>query len=70
MNLHWAASSCVRLFAYDDRCRELFIVFQSSPRIYVYCDVPREVFEELKAAESKGRYVNRNVRGVYRCCVE
>ena len=33
--------------------------------VYVYLDVPPDVFEELKAAESKGRFFNANIRDVY-----
>lgn len=31
----------------------------------MYSGVPREVFDELQQAESKGGYFNRNIRNTY-----
>jgi len=34
---------------------------------YLYFDVPREIYEGLKAAGSPGRYFNERVKGRFRC---
>jgi KTSC domain len=36
-------------------------------RIYRYFDVPRDVYEALMAAESKGRFYNDRIRDEYLC---
>jgi KTSC domain len=36
-------------------------------RIYRYFDVPRDVYEALMAAESKGRFYNDHIRDEYLC---
>lgn len=46
---------------YDEQQRVLEIEFESGS-IYAYEDVPREVYEELMEAGSKGRYFMQNVR--------
>ncbi|MBX9811257.1 MAG: KTSC domain-containing protein [Burkholderiales bacterium] len=33
---------------------------------YNYYDVPQEIFEQMKAASSKGQFLAQNVKGVYR----
>lgn len=35
--------------------------------VYRYFDVPEEVCAALMEAESKGRFFNRHIRGVFRC---
>lgn len=35
-------------------------------RVYDYFDVPAQIFEELLAAESKGRYFNSHIRNHFR----
>lgn len=42
----------------------LTIIFNTGA-IYAYYDVPKEVYDELLAAPSAGRYLNENVKGVY-----
>ena len=34
--------------------------------VYQYFDVPQAVYEELMRAESAGRFLNAQVKGVYR----
>lgn len=34
---------------------------------YRYANVPRAVVEQLLAAESRGTFLNQNVKGVYAC---
>jgi hypothetical protein len=43
---------------------ELFVKFKPD-RSYVYRGVPSEKYEELCAAESKGSFINKNIKNVY-----
>lgn len=58
-------SSTVALVGYVTDAHELHVQFKSSPRIYVYEDVPHAVYEDLLAAPSKGAFVNRQIKGTY-----
>ncbi len=58
-------SSNLRSVGYDDSSEILEIEFQSGG-VYRYYGVPREVFEELLNASSKGRYFLANIRDTYR----
>lgn len=49
---------------YDRPSRTLFVAFKGGA-LYAYRDVPRSVFEGLLAAESKGQYFHRIVKGAY-----
>ena len=57
-------SSSLKSIGYDSLEQTLEVEFQHGA-VYVYLDVPQDVFEELKAAESKGRFFNSNIRSVY-----
>ena len=58
-------SSNIEAIGYDDDSQELHIRFLSGGN-YVYSDVPREIFDDLINAPSKGSFLNREVKGVYR----
>ena len=58
-------SSSIRSVGYDSANQIMEIEFQSGG-IYCYYGVPREVYQELLNAPSKGRYFEANVRGTYR----
>ena len=57
-------STSLKSVGYDTSARTLEVEFHHGA-VYVYLDVPQDVFEELKAAESKGRFFNSNIRSVY-----
>lgn len=57
-------STVIRSFHYDPDRRLLGIEFVTG-RFYVYCDVPPEEAEALRAASSKGRYFNAHIRDGY-----
>lgn len=57
-------SSNIEAIGYDGT-GELHVQFLSGG-YYIYHDVPRETFDELLYAPSKGSYFNREVRNVYR----
>jgi len=50
---------------YDKNTNTLEIEFHGG-RVYQYFDVPIQVFEELKIADSHGKYFNQQIKGHYR----
>jgi lysyl-tRNA synthetase class 2 len=54
-------SSVVRRYSYDPATRRLRIEFQHGA-VYDYLDVPPEVYEGMKAAPSKGEYLNAHLK--------
>ena len=54
-------SSVIRSFSYDETRSELIIVFQSG-RVYVYEDVPSDIYEAFRAAFAKGEFFNVHIR--------
>lgn len=57
-------SSMVLAVGYDAAAKESEAVF-SSGAVWRYCDVPRKVYRDLLAADSKGNYMQTHVLGVY-----
>ena len=55
-NLEWVA--------YDEDKKELYIQFRSSG-LYVYYNVPKNIFVDLLKAGSKGRYHNLKIKWKY-----
>jgi len=55
-------SSAVRSVRYRDRQRKLDVRFTHSPRCYEYDGVPRSKFRRLMTAESKGEFVNKEIK--------
>lgn len=58
-------SSNVAGFCYDESSQTLTIEFNSGSR-YNYYDVPQHVYDGMKSADSKGKYLNNEIKGVYR----
>jgi predicted RNA-binding Zn ribbon-like protein len=58
-------SSNVAGFGYDVANQVLTVEFNSGSR-YDYYDVPEHIFEGMKSADSKGRYLNAEIKGHYR----
>jgi hypothetical protein len=48
-----------------DRSNETLIVLFSTGSIWGYYNVPFEIYENLLAAESHGRYFNLNIRNMF-----
>lgn len=66
----WQAldSSALQEAGYSWLWQALAVRFLSSPeRVYVYRDVPEEVYLELIAADSAGSYYNACIKGSYEC---
>ena len=57
-------SSSVDAIGYDPGTHRLYIRFVGR-RGYVYYDVDQSVFDALLAADSKGRFVNSEIKGAY-----
>lgn len=58
-------SSNIARFGYDETSQVLTVEFKSSGT-YNYFDVPETVFEQMKVAPSKGEFLARNLKGIYR----
>jgi hypothetical protein len=65
MQRYPVTSSNIAEVGYSDEHQILELLF-SSGMTYQYFDVPRRVFDELRQAESIGRYVNANIKGNFR----
>lgn len=63
MQLTTVESSMLYAVGYDEGCQQLEAVFWKG--VYRYYDVPKEVYEGLLAAESKGRYMHDHVIDQY-----
>ena len=56
-------SSNISAVGYDERLKKLHIEFSSGT--YMYHDVPKDVYEDLLSAPSKGKFVHKSIRGTY-----
>jgi KTSC domain len=52
-------------FDYVNETQMLIVEYKNGTR-YNYYDVPMRIFEEMKAAPSKGKFLAKNVKGAYR----
>ena len=57
-------SSNVRAVGYDGASNTLQVEFLNGS-LYQYFDVPKQVFEGLKADASVGGYLHENIKGIY-----
>lgn len=62
--MHYVDSSNVEAIGYDSDSQELHVQFLKSGT-YVYYDVEEWVFQEFMQADSKGRYINNNIKNHY-----
>ena len=58
-------SSVVNTFAYDAAVKTLRVVFMSGA-VYEYYRVPPAVYDKFLAASSKGIFLNKFIKGIYR----
>ncbi|SDG57741.1 KTSC domain-containing protein [Thalassobaculum litoreum] len=63
----WMAvdSSTIARMDYDEPRRVLKIEFKNGTR-YEYYDVPTNIFQQMKAAPSKGHFLAVSIKGRYR----
>ena len=59
-------STVIRRFDYRPDSQELVVEFVTG-RVYVYSDVPESAVLAMRAAFSKGRYFNTQIRDRYAC---
>ena len=57
-------SSVISKVSYDAKTAMLRITFVSGT-VYDYMDVPSEVYKEMMASFSKGKYFNEHIKGRY-----
>jgi hypothetical protein len=65
MNRIPVTSSTISSVYYDPRTQTLEVEFHSGA-VYQYFDVPQSVYDAFMSAESKGVFLNSNIKGVYR----
>lgn len=58
-------SSNISRIGYDEDSQVLYVEFKNGST-YQYFDVPETVFEQMKAAPSKGSFVAQVLKGTYR----
>lgn len=58
-------SSVVAAMEYNDEAQILRITYTSGA-VYDYRNVPPDVYEEMKDADSKGTFLNYEIKGKYR----
>lgn len=66
MTVEWieVKSSNLAAIAYVEQTEQLLVQFASGS-VYSYDDVPLQVFEDFKAADSKGKFLNEHIKGDY-----
>lgn len=64
MKLDTVISDVIHAVGYDDDTGVLEVIFNNG-QIYQYRNVPRDAYEGLMRAESKGRYFQDNIRGEF-----
>ncbi len=57
-------SSVVAAIKYDPATSTLRVIFVSG-MVYDYKDVPEKIYKEMKAASSKGTFLNQQIKGNY-----
>ncbi len=60
-------STCFSEVGYDEAENTLVVTFRDSGSTYAYYDVSSSVWSEFIAAESKGSYYNKKIKGNYDC---
>ena len=58
-------SSVIRKYFYKPELQILTIVYVSGA-VYNYLDVPKEVFDDFRAAFSKGNYLNKKIKPFFK----
>ena len=59
------ASSNIESIGYDKTSKELNVKFTGNDSTYVYKDVPQEKYDELLAAPSIGKCLNKEIKNVF-----
>lgn len=62
MQMHPVQSSNVVAVGYDDGTNSLHVQFKGNT-VYIYTGVPPEKFNALLQSDSKGKFINSNIKG-------
>ena len=57
-------SSSIDAVGFDPASKRLYVRFRSG-YTYVYYEVAKSVFDDLLGADSKGRFLNQEIKGAY-----
>lgn len=60
-----ANSSNIKTIIYNHEMEELMIEFKYNDKVYCYSNVPANVIDKLKDADSMGSFVAKKVKNVY-----
>ena len=63
--LEQVESTMIKEAGYDEATQVLTVKFVNGDEVYEYKNVPKTVYDELMAAESKGSYFAKNIKGRY-----
>ncbi len=63
--MHYVDSSNIEAIGYDPDTQELHVRFLKSGETYVYYGVEEWAFQELMQADSKGTYLNAQIKPRY-----
>lgn len=55
-------SSNIKAIGYDNN--DLLVEFKNNT-LYRYSSVPQKIFEDFRSAESKGKFLNKEIKGKY-----
>lgn len=58
-------SSNIAEVGYNSESKVLVVRFIQSNSLYAYYDVPKQIFDELVAASSKGGYFSKSIKDVF-----
>lgn len=58
-------SSNIEGFGYDSKKQQLWVAFKNN-RVYRYDKVPHEICDGLHLAESKGKFLSKNIKNKFK----
>lgn len=64
LNLKDVQSSNIEKIGYNEEFKNLYIKYKSG-RVYAFENVPKELYESLDKAESKGSFMNSNIKNKF-----
>lgn len=65
MNMVSVESSLLDKVGYDAATQTLVVQMVNSSELYTYQNVPQSIYDGLLAADSKGSYFAKNIKGQY-----
>lgn len=58
-------SSMIEAAAYDKDSKALYLQYVNTGKVFAYEEVPENIFQELLHADSVGRFVRSEIKGLY-----